>query len=296
MSVKNILLKAILVIALYFSFGGVSYCQRHEKKMTIGITYQPFVYWCFNKGEFNTIKQRVIKPRGFNGTGYGLFINYQLLDNISIGAEIAYTKQNQKYKFYASSDVIDSVITYTYANDRISTFDVIKAPFLLGFDHEIGYKTGFKISGFIGPQLSYLNAYKIEMFQHPPRYILDNDGLTIGVEFPQDSTSNHIKISKEHYYQAEYFSTGSLTIKDEAIKKAFHDFTVGGVAGVEVSKSIFENLVISVGGRFEYDFTNMEKVGAENVSFLDTYWDLGGYRPPSHHIRAGFSFKVGYRF
>ena len=292
-----ILYKATITLILVVIFTGLSFCQRSKKLITIGLTYQPFIYWGFNKGESSTQKQKVIKPRGFNGVSFGIFGKYQILENVSLRAEISYTNQNQKYKFSSYSGTNgDNVTIYAYEDDRINSFEIIKIPLFFEFNQEIIYDTGFKISGFIGPQLSYLNAHKIELFQHPDITVFNEEGAPIGVKFLEDSTFNYIRYSKKFKYQEEYYSTGSLVQKEEVKPKAFHDFTIGAVGGIELSKSLFDFLFISIGGRFEYDFTNMEKVGAEGVSYIATNDLMGAKRPPSHHVRAGFNFSVGYRF
>ena len=134
------------------------------------------------------------------------------------------------------------------------------------------------------------------MFQHPNITVYDEDGAPIGVKFLEDSIFNYVKYSEKNIYRGEYFTTGHLVETNRIIPKAFHDFTFGAVGGIELSKTLFELLFISIGGRFEYDFTNMEKKVTEGVSFVDANDLMGKERPPSRHVRAGFNFSIGYRF
>jgi uncharacterized membrane protein YkgB len=129
--------KAILTFLIIVIFTGFSFCQRDEKLITIGLSYQPFVYWGYNKGESSTQKQKVIKPRGFNGVGFGIFGKYQILENVSLRAEISYTKQNQKYKFSSYSGTNgDNVTIYEYEDDRINSFEIIKISLFFEFNRD----------------------------------------------------------------------------------------------------------------------------------------------------------------
>ena len=271
--------------------------QRDHRVWTVGMTYQPFLYWAYNKGENNDIRQYPIKPGKFNGKAFGIYLGHRLSDNMNLNVELTYSKQNQKYKFSSADKQLDSINKkYYFADDKIFSYEIIKMPIIIGLQQEISYDSGIKIGLYMGPQFSYLMKYSLEYFQHPKVDIYKpGSDQIIASYFDQDSVIFYIRREKNNFYQEStgYFSdTTIITSYNE--KKAFRDFTVGVVGGVEISKEFFDTISLRIGSRIEYDLTRIEIGRNGPVSLV--YNNPLKERPYTHHVRFGLTLSVGYRF
>jgi hypothetical protein len=274
--------------------------QRDHRVWTVGMTYQPFLYWAYNKGESQYMPdQYPIKPGKFNGKALGVWLGYKLSDNIDLNVELTYSAQVQKYKYSSSWRQLDSVNKeYYFGDDVINTYEIIKMPIKIGFKQEIVYDSGVKIGLYMGPQLSYLMKYSLEYFQHPKVDIYKpGTNQKIGFYFDQDSVINYIIREKYKSYQefTGYFSDTTI-IRRVKQSKAFRDFTVGVVGGIAISKEFFDVISIRIGSRVEYDLTRME-IGRNRPVSL-TYYNNNPLkeRPYTHQVRFGLTLSVGYRF
>jgi len=272
--------------------------QRDHRVWTVGMTYQPFLYWAYNKGESQYMpNQYPIKPGKFNGKALGVWLDYKLSDNIDLNVELTYSMQVQKYKYSSGFTQIDSVNKeYHFGDDVINTYEIIKMPIIIGLKQEIVYDSGVKIGLYLGPQLSYLMKYSLEYFQHPKVDIYKpGTDQKIGFYFDRDSVINYKKYEKYNLYQeyTGYFSDTTIINRIKQ-KKGLKDFTVGVVGGVEISKEFFDIISIRIGSRVEYDLTRMEIGKNRPVSAM--YYNPLKTRPYTHQVRFGLTLSVGYRF
>lgn len=275
--------------------------QSDHNRWTIGVTYQPFFYWAYNKTESKELPDKYpVKPGSFNGQSLGIFLGKKLSTNLDVNTELVYSHQVQKYKISTHWTQLDSLhFSYQFNDDQINQYDIIKIPVTIGLQQELFYKSGFKIGVYLGPQVSYLHKYSLEYFQHPRVDIVDwSDGVphVTGYYFDRDSVTNYIIKKKYNSYQ-EYLPTKGDTLVKTYFKdaKAFRDITVGLISGLELSKTFFDNLTVKLGSRFEYDLTRMEIRNAKQITIYSQI-ENNVKRKFTHQVRFGFTLSVGYSF
>lgn len=252
-----------------------------------GLTYQPCFYKNYNKNDWNnTPKSYPDNPSEFNGYAIGITLDKPLNKYWSIGVDLLYSDQTQYYKASTNSlsDGMGNTLEYYYNNDLSRSFKMIKLPIYVKYSLEFGYDSELYLSGYIGGQLSFLVDYKDENYQHQ---VVNGVVLSDSITFTTIRTPNNL-------YQKIWDNTLSppgYRIVDKDYEYIYNRWLLGAISGIELSKIINESYKVSIGGRFEYDFTDSEKL-KEYVPVLLGYLD----RPKTHNIRMALTFTVSYLF
>lgn len=252
-----------------------------------GLTYQPCFYKNYNKNDWNNMPQSYPdNPSNFNGYAVGVTFDKPFNDNWSFGVDLLYSDQTQFHKASTAthSDGMGNVLEYYYNIDLSRNLKMMRLPVYFKYSFELGYDSDLYLSGYIGGQLSYLLDYIDEGYQHT---VKNGVVLTDSIIFTTIITPNHL-------YQKIWDNTLSppgFRIVDKDYEYIYNRWLLGAIGGIELSKIINESYKVSIGGRFEYDFTDSEKL-KEYVPIL-----LGNLdRPKTHNIRTALSLTVSYIF
>lgn len=268
------------IVVLWLSIGA----QSHN--FSIGLTYQPCFYKNFNHYDWNN------RPKSYpdnlstlNGYAIGITSGFLMSNIIGMRAELLYSLQAQHHTetIATRTDGSGNKIYY-YGDKAISQFSMLKLPVMITGSIEIGYESGIFITGYLGPQISLLTGYSHQYYH----YAFDSE-LNIAIT---DSVINKVVFTPGQSYQRIW----DETLSPPGYKEIHHErpyiynrLQVGAVAGIELSKALYDRLRIGIGGRFEYDFTESEKY--PDLVFGLSHPDRGA----SHHTRIALTATVSYR-
>jgi hypothetical protein len=223
--------------------------QIAKENWTVGINVNPFLFTKFNsESYFKREKQDF--PNGF---GFGLTVEKNWNDHWGFKTGFESTNQNEKYFVDDNSD----------DNTHVeSSFKYYKIPLTLQYHYELKEKLYLTFNQ--GVQLSILKYFKT---------VMKGDYQTITYS--------------SNYGEREFYLTpedNSITYGD--FNDIFHNKNLFGIIGsVGLKGFLSEKFSYSTNLRYEYDFTNPDK--------------LQYYSNPNknlHNFRIGLEFGLQYNF
>jgi hypothetical protein len=259
-------------------------------KWEIGLKCQPFLYWKYNKADWNYTDDAYPKKLDkFNGWALGLSFERLLNDRLGLSTELTYSKQRQDFMTSSLNKIFDAEKppTYYYIKGGTTTLNYLKIPIYATFLSEIGYESGLFLKLMGGVQVTYNTNYKSQYLQ----FAID----PIKNVYLQDSVINTIIITPHSFSQEYKFSEtdfGKSQIETEYLYKRLE---LGILAGVSFMKKINDVLNISIGVRYEFGLTNIENVkNKTNITYI--YGGGSGYvgsdRPATHNRRLVLDIGV----
>jgi len=298
-----------LLLVLLFSFSIMpSYAGKFKNKkehVIVAFTYQPSWYNLYNKNDWNNVNNTPnskfdyysipSNPKGFNAHTFGFSIELPFAKRLVVQMELLYGTQSQYHNISPiRTNYLDPDSKTLYRKDLKNTIQQLRIPFMLKYKWALG-ESNFYLSGMAGLQVSYTLDYHTE---HKTYRTIKNRNSSGQVEYSIYSDSIKIYTSDTKYrsYQKLWDDNGVYLGENETgLSQYFHDITIGVLTGFEVSTTVLESMFLSIGGRFEYDFTNAT---TENGTFERPNPSIRNDNPLaiSHNIRYGFTFSVGYVF
>lgn len=279
------------IFCCLINFWALSVSAQRQGDYTFGVTFQPSLYWKYNKTDNNNIPQSYLKdPNKFNGVALGVSMERFLSDKLGIGGEITYSKQRQDVKTLVATSInSDGSKNSFYTNNSFTQLNYIKMPLWLSYQLEIGYESDLFLKFIGGPQLSYNTHYHSEYTQ----YAFDPSEKKI----LYDQTIN--KIIREPLYSYQDFvniGDGTHQIDEYETDRLYKRVDVGLMAGASIQKRIRGIYNISIGFRYELGLTNIENTRNE-VNILDlTFGGAMGYpgldRSATHNRRLVLDIGV----
>lgn len=265
--------KYILPIIFGLCFGQ-GFAQDYD--FSAGLVLMPFFYQNYNKYEWDSPWNSLNNPNNFNGLAAGIKFEKKINKHFSLAAEWVLSEQTQYYRFSLGGHAkIDSsgkvhITDYgSYDSYLSQNFKMFSWSKYLRYSHAIGHNSGWYLSGYSGVRLSYLLYYKDIKIKKRPA-------------FNKPIPSSILIYTPKHFYHKVWFSHPARWKVSEGIEyRMFNKFLFGVLAGIEATKKI-DDYMVSIGFRYEYDFTNSET----------SYYNSNPKRPKTHHIRYGLSLSA----
>jgi hypothetical protein len=280
-----------IVFFIVLSFASFVLLNAQNYLFSIGPVYSPFAYQNFNKSDWNNYPDSYPVGKGqLNGSSIGLRFQVPISDKFILKSGLTYSKQKQQHKSYTIilQSGGSSEIEFVYNSTIENRFNIISIPIHLSFNQEIGYKSGFYLSIYGGPQISFLTKYESTYSAYA--YDASQDRILY------DSITNYIYQSQDNAYQriisgnSPEYVEHPFNLEDQYNKVLF-----GVSGGIEFQKFIGDNFLLGLGAFSDYDFTNSE------TSTFYIYPSLAGLnnhqtRSKSHNIRIGLTLTAQYIF
>ena len=296
----------LLIISTLFVVTG--YSQRYHNKdygVILAVTYQPSWYNLYNKNDWNNVDDRdnstfdyisePNNPKGFNAHSVGLSLGIPLSEEFVIQTEFLYSNQTQYHKknpFNTDSQDPNSDVYYDW--QIVNSIEMLRIPLMLKYRYKLG-ESDVYLSGLIGVQFSYTLDYNAELYQYRRLKRVNYTTGTIRTVNHEDSISIYTSKTPSRSYYETWDSEGASQGEIEVVNhKQFSDINWGTVVGLEFSALVANSLLLSAGGRFEYDFTDASTETTDYTVFPSA--TPVNPRVQAHHMRYGFTFSVGYVF
>jgi hypothetical protein len=254
-----------------------------EGSWWIGAEAYPYMYWNYNKAEFNnrptSFPERVNQ---FNGVMGGISLSYER-SYYGFRSGIWYSSQIQHHKSTYNSDPFDDP---AYNVDFYRHFNYWHVPLEALFKAEIGYDSGLWIQASAGVQLSILQkALQVQRFYYQDPITREvTDQLRI-----ENVATNTIASSCVDP------GTSEESCGQPKVFKYYSSLVFGVLGRISLMKSIGRNCHVELGVRGDYAITASEY--KKNISLTDqlrtgeVYGEnVYSYVPKtasSHHIRLG---------
>jgi hypothetical protein len=282
-------MKYLLIFVGIFIFN-LSLSQDHSH--IVGITFQPFFFKNYNKDDWNNRpKSYPDNPNSFNGYTFGFIYQKNLNSFFSIKSELAYSNQIQ----YHISTTLSGPYTdgeRVNPNVEITTqFHIIKLPIIPTIEYEFGFESGYFVSLGVGIQLSHL----ADFLSLENVYDIGFDG-EIHKDFREIYKIEKPKSLISYWWDDSLSPPGYRKMVNEFESRIWGTYNLwlfGAIGEIELKKLLFYRYLISIGYRFEYDFTNSER---HEHSLIGFYNSIEGQRPKTHNIRNGLSCSILYIF
>ena len=289
MKIKILLLSTCLGIALLPNPASAQEAGDWE----IGVGVQPFLYWKYNKSDWNNRPLSYPEsPNNFNGLAGALTVTRFISDNWGLGGELAFSRQKQTYNTSVIGHTeLDGSSTYDYAKGSFTRLDYVKTPLYAFINLELGYESGLFLKVMGGPQISLNTDYYSEYKQ------FEFDGLNKKVL--TDVIINTIIYKPYSLYQDFVdVGDGSHHIHSGDTKYLYRRVEFGLLGGIALQKRIFQYFTVSLGTRYEWGLTDIENPNEDKLTI--TFGRLTGSdgqpddpRPATHNRRLVLDIGIG---
>jgi len=284
-------MKSIITLMILLSSIEIGIAQ--EGSWWIGAEAYPYMYWNYNKAEFNNRpKSFPERVNQFNGVMGGISVSYEQ-SYYGFQSGILYSSQIQRHKATALSNPFGNPY---YNRDYYRHFNYWHVPLEAFFKAEIGYDSGLWIQASAGVQLSILQkALQVQRFYY-------TDPITREV-------TDQLRIENVHTNTMASGCIDPGTPEERCLQpnvlKLYSSVVFGVLGRVSLKKSIDRNWQVELGVRGDYAITNSEyrkHLGSLDVLNTGQIYDENGevteYIPKSassHHVRVGPYFSLRMR-
>jgi len=261
-----------------------------DHNYAIGLTFQPSYYENYNKSYWNNKPfSYPDNPSSFNGVAIGLILTKYIANKVLLRTELAYSFQCQEYigSHYYVED-IEGNLSYIYNKILRTEYDLVKLPVLTKLNFQLGYDSKYYINIVLGPQISFLANYKVveDIFEV---------GFTNEINFNK-KTFHNVDTPKNLFQKIWDGSIDPPSYRHRNVSRPYlyNRWLLGIVGEINFSKHVFSSYIISLGARYEYDFTSSEKYLKKTLLFNFSSTDASVNRNKSHNIRMGLDISIMY--
>ncbi|MBP7679843.1 MAG: outer membrane beta-barrel protein [Saprospiraceae bacterium] len=263
-----------------------------------GVSGHIFNYKKYNIGAWKSPTFQPVRPHAYNSWGVSLNTSYQLSEHWGVQAELGYVRQETQYLLSTANRALydtlgNLTIQYFFNNKNISKYTHFKLPVTVSYGFPL-WQSNIRLDFFTGVQVTYLQSYynlyanyDIDDKTDPTRIIDDgyvriemiSENGKLKAFFLDEATGMLVQDTTNPWWQGDYYN----------------HFIFGGLAGARFTYPLNAAILLTLGYRFEYGFSDIYNDRYSGIPSEFSTWEYKGNRA-THNIRQGLDIGVQYQF
>ncbi|MBP7679813.1 MAG: hypothetical protein KA103_02115 [Saprospiraceae bacterium] len=292
--------KSIVAFLFLFCLCNIKLSAQEAGTWRAGVSGHIFNYKKYNWGAWESPSFQPIRPHAYNSWGVSLNTSYQLSEHWGLQTELGYVRQETQYLLSNSHGVFYDTLgnvteKFFFHNKIVSKYTHFKLPVTVSYGFPL-WQSNIRLDFFTGVQVTYLQSYYNSNAHYDfvdgldPNRTID-DGYIISeyisengknkAFFLDETTGILAQDTTTNWWQGDYYN----------------HFIFGGLAGVRFTYPLNAAILLTLGYRFEYDFSDIYNdrfTGWFNEFFMWEY--KGNGNRATHNIRQGLDIGVQYQF
>ncbi|MBP7219941.1 MAG: outer membrane beta-barrel protein [Paludibacteraceae bacterium] len=288
-------------LILLFCLCNIKLSAQEAGTWRAGISGHIFNYKKYNWGAWESPSFQPVRPHACNSWGVSLNTSYQLSEHWGVQAELGYVWQQAQYLLSNTHGVFNDTLGNVtekifFTNKNISKYTHLKLPLTVSYGFPL-WQSSIRLDIFVGVQVSYLHTYYYSdvYYENDEPFNLNNP--------VDDGYITNVNINENGKYSRFYLDEPSGILVHDPVVAAwkipeyYNRFVFGGLAGVRFIYPLNASILLSLGYRFEYDFSNIYTNELEGILKEFFMWEYKGDSPrATHNIRQGLDIGVQYQF